>query len=141
MMNRSSIPVKRLPERPTSLRANAFRQEVRHTITAMLRPAIIFDLPANAKLDGPAIDFLIRCAHDAAAHDAEVALAAPSPEHQVLLEVTRLSRVLPAFRSIEEATAYLEKGAKPAAAEKFAPSPGNDSGPTLELSWNKNSQS
>lgn len=113
MVNPSSIPVKRLPEKPSSLRGNAFRREVRHAITTMLRPAIIFDLPATAKLDGHAIDFLIRCAHDAAAHDAEVALSAASPEHQVLLDVTRLSGLLPAFRSIEEATAYLEKSGKP----------------------------
>jgi hypothetical protein len=94
----------------------------------MLRPAIIFDLPPTARLDGAAIDFLIRCAREAAAHDAEVAVVAPSSEHRVLLDVTRISCVLPAFRSIEEATAYLEKPGKPTDAEKFADS----SVPTLE---------
>ncbi|MGA8149641.1 MAG: STAS domain-containing protein [Terriglobales bacterium] len=127
-----SIPVKRFPEKPNSLRRNAFRRELRHAISAMLRPAVIFDLPPTTKLDGPAIDFLIQCALAAAAHDAEIAVAAASPEHRVLLEVTRLSCLLPAFRSIEEAIAHLEKFGKPAA-EKFSQSPGGSSVPMLGL--------
>jgi hypothetical protein len=86
----------------------------------MLRPAIIFDLPPTTKLDSRAIDFLIECARDAVAHDAAVALSAASPEHQVLLDVTRISTVLPAFRSVEEATAYLEQSQKPATTGQLA---------------------
>lgn len=74
----------------------------------MLRPAVIFAVEPTAQLDSSAIDFLIRCARDAVAHDAAVALAVASPVHQLLLDVTRISHVVPAFRSIEEASAYLE---------------------------------
>ena len=86
----------------------------------MPHPAIIFELPPTIKLDGPTIDFLIKCVRDAVAYDAEVAVVAASPEHQLLLELTRLASVLPAFRSVEEATAFIDKSVNPTPADKLA---------------------
>jgi len=108
-MSPSGAAVKQLPEKLNPARCRAFRHEVEKSVSAMLRPAIIFQLPASARLDAARLDFLIRCARVAAEHDAEVAIAAPNAQHQVVLEVTRLSSVLPTFVSVEEATAYLDK--------------------------------
>lgn len=118
--------VKLLPESLVPQRERAFRKEMRQAIAAMLRPAIVFDLPQNIVLDGPSIDFLIRCARDAAEHDAQVILVATNPEHQVLLEMTRLTRVLSVFHSIDEAVAYLKK-CSGASSENISQIPGDGS--------------
>ncbi len=107
-----SVTVKRLPQSLLFLRDDVFRRELRQAISATSRPAIIFDLPAAVRLDGPVIECLIRYAHEAVEHDAEVALVVANPEHRVLLEVTRLSRVLPVFGSTEEAVAFLGRSRK-----------------------------
>jgi hypothetical protein len=121
-----SIPVKKLPDTLTRLREDSFRREVRQAITPMPRPAIIFDLPPTAKLNASRIDFLIRCARDAAEYDADVAIVVSNPEHQILLDVIQLTRVVPAFRTAEEAVAYLDKSNKAALAKASAAS-GRDS--------------
>ena len=136
----SSIPVMRLPERLLPLRETAFRQELKRAITAMFRPAVILDLPSNAKLDAQMIDFLIRSARDAAEHDAEAALAVSNPEHIVFLELTRISAVIPAFRSTDEAAAHLEKSRKPKSGS-FARAPESNSAPSTEPAPEAPSQS
>ena len=101
--------MKQLPEKLNPVRCRAFRHDVAKAMAEMIRPAIIFQVPPSARLDAPHLDFLIHCARVAADHDAEVAIAAPNGEHQVLLEVTRLSSVVPTFPSVEKAAAYLDK--------------------------------
>jgi len=108
-MSSTGAAVKQLPEKLNSARCRAFRHEVEKIVCQMLRPAIVFQLQAATRLDAERLDFLIRCARLAADHDAEVAIAAPNAQHQVVLEVTRLSSVLPTFGSVEEATTYLDK--------------------------------
>ena len=116
--------VKQLPEASVPQRERAFRKEVCRAIASMLRPAIIFDLPPQLTLDGPAIDFLIRCVRDAAEHDAQVILVAANPEHQVLLEVTRLDCLLSVFPTIDEAVSHLKKCSE-AGGENTFPDLGN----------------
>ena len=113
----TNIPVKQLSQGSAAI-ADSFLREVRDTVRAMLRPAMIFELPAGARLDSFAIDFLIRAASEAATYDAEIAIVATSPEHRLLLDVTRFSNVLPVFRSLEEALAHLENHLKPVVAAR-----------------------
>jgi len=109
-MEGSQIPVKRLPDRLAGGRGlTSFQRDVRLAIEAMQRPAIVFDLPAAATLDSDAIDFLIWCALDAVGRDAQVALAAANAEHRTVLEMTRLSSIMPTFPSIDEAVLHLQK--------------------------------
>jgi anti-anti-sigma regulatory factor len=112
------IPVMQLPQ-GNAAGADSFLLEVRHTVRSMLRPAVILEVPANARLDSFAIDFVIRSASEAATYDAEIALVATSPEHRLLLDVTRFSNVLPVFSSVEEAVAHLEKHLKPSLADRM----------------------
>ena len=120
-MQRSSIPVMRLPARPYPVPEDFFRQEMWSAVTAMDRPAIIFLLPSDATLDSSAIDYLLRCSTSATAYDAEVAIVTASPEHRVLLELTRLSQVLPSFCSVVQAIDYLENSGRNGA--RFAEGP------------------
>ncbi len=113
----TKIPVKQLSQGSAAI-ADSFLREVRDTVRAMLRPAMILELPAGARLDSFAIDFLIRAASEAATYDAEIAIVATSPEHRLLLDVTRFSNVLPVFRSLEEALAHLENHLKPVVAAR-----------------------
>jgi hypothetical protein len=126
-----SIPVKRLPTSLARLHEDALRREVREAIASMSRPAIIFNLPPTAKLNASGIDFVIRCCRDAAEYDADVAVVAANPEHRILLEVIQLTRVVPAFWTVEEAAAYLSNSNRPMAS-KVSPAIGCDS---LPASW------
>jgi anti-anti-sigma regulatory factor len=130
-IEKSSIPVKRLPASLTRLRQDSFRKEVRQAITSMPRPAIILDLSATVKLDATGIGFVIRCARDAAEYDAEVAIVASNPEHRVLFEVIQLTRVVPAFCTVEEAADYLGKSDKPAVIPKVSVALDPDSSPVM----------
>jgi hypothetical protein len=87
----------------------------------MLRPAIVLDLPPAFQLNSKALDFLLGCAREVAGHDAEVALAATNTDHRVVLELTRISSVLPTFSSIREAVAYMEKARGQTVAAKHSP--------------------
>jgi len=98
-------------------------EKVREAVRAMLRPAIILELPATTRLDSLAIDFVIRSAAEAATYDAEVALVATSQEHRLLLDVTRFSSVLPVFGSAAEAVAHLERELRPTLSDNFLDSP------------------
>jgi hypothetical protein len=119
-MNPSGAAVKQLPDKLNPARCRAFQHDVEKSVSEMLRPAIVFQVPPSVKLDSYCLNFLIRCARVAAEHDAEVAIAASNAEHQVLLEVTRLSLVLPTFLSAEDAAAYLNKYRAPTFdAERF----------------------
>ena len=117
----SEAVVARVPERPEGRVGRWFRRRLRRTVTQMLRPAVVLDLPAAFQLDNEALDFLLGCAREAAGHDAEVVLAAPNANHRVVLELTRISSVLPTFSSIQEAVAYMDKARGRAVAERNAP--------------------
>lgn len=112
MMEHQPIPVKRLPQSLISLGETAFLREARSAMTAMSRPAIVFELPATAKLNNSAMDFLILCVRDAVEYDAAVAVVSSNREHQVILEITRLTLAVPVFASIEEATDHLRNCGK-----------------------------
>lgn len=119
--NRSAAVVARVPERPDGRVARSFRRRLRRSVAQMLRPAVVLDLPISFQLDNEALDFLLGCAREAAGHDAEVVLAAPGVHHRVILELTRISSVLPTFSSIEEAVAYIDKARGHAVAEEPSP--------------------
>lgn len=105
----SEAVVARVPEKLDGRVGRSFRRRLRRTVTQMLRPAVVLDLPPAFQLDNEALDFLLGCAREAAGHDAEVALAAPNAHHRVVLELTRISSVLPTFSSIPDAVAYMNK--------------------------------
>ncbi len=121
-MPETMISVKRIPQ-SNAPGADSFFLEVREAVRAMLRPAIILELPATTRLDSLAIDFVIRSAAEAATYDAEVALVATSQEHRLLLDVTRFSSVLPVFGSAAEAVAHLERELRPTLSDNFLDSP------------------
>ena len=118
-MREAIISIRQIPQ-GSAAGADRFLREVRDTVRAMLRPAIIFELPANARLDSFAIDFVIRCASEAAIYDAKIALAATSEEHRLLLDVIRFSNVLPVFGSVAEAVADIERHLRPVLADRLA---------------------
>ena len=116
----SEVVVVRVPERPDGRVGRAFRRGLRRTVAQMLRPAVVLELPLTFQLDNGALDFLLGCAREAAGHDAEVAIAATSAHHRVVLELTRISSVLPTFSSIEEAVACMDKDRGHAIAAKHS---------------------
>jgi len=52
------------------------------------------------------IDLLLECAAQAAGRDTKVLFVAGSRVNRVLLEVTRISSLVPVFNSVREALAY-----------------------------------
>jgi hypothetical protein len=67
---------------------------------------VIVDLSGCHTLNHEDIDLLLECAAQVAGRDTQVLFVAGSRVNRVLLEVTRISSVVPVFNSIKEALAY-----------------------------------
>jgi hypothetical protein len=64
------------------------------------------DLSHCSSLNHDDIDLLLDCVARATGRDTELLLVAGSRVNRVLLEVTRISKVVPVFNSVEEALAH-----------------------------------
>ncbi len=67
---------------------------------------VILDLSGCRTLNHEDIDLLLECAAQVAGRDTQVLFVAGSRVNRVLLEVTRISSLVPVFNSVEEALAH-----------------------------------
>jgi hypothetical protein len=69
---------------------------------------IIVDCSGCSTLNHEDISLLLECLDQAAGRDTKILLVAGTPANRVLLEVTRISSVVPVFNSVIEALAHPE---------------------------------
>ncbi|MGA7291669.1 MAG: hypothetical protein WBW53_08165 [Terriglobales bacterium] len=84
---------------------SALRKEFLNAVRISGSPAIV-DLSGCSGLNHEDIDLLLRCAAQVAGRDTQVLFVAGSRSNRLLLEVTRISSLVPIFNSVKEALAY-----------------------------------
>jgi hypothetical protein len=67
---------------------------------------VIVDLSGCPTLNHEDIDLLLECVARVAGRDTELLVVAGTRSNRVLLEVTRISSLVPVFNSVKEALAY-----------------------------------
>ena len=87
-----------------SVRRRAFRKDLLAALRSSESPVII-DLSAFATLDHEDINLLLECTALAAGRDTQLFFVAGSPGVRLLLDVTRISSLVPVFESTERALA------------------------------------
>jgi anti-sigma B factor antagonist len=96
------VIVKRIPERFNAKQARAFLSEVRPFLRSD-RPQLVFDLSQVRQLDSAGIDVLLRCLSEAVKRDGDLKLAAPSPQAEIVLELTRTGRLFEIYHTSTDA--------------------------------------
>ena len=81
------------------------QKDLRNALCVSESPVIV-DLTGHLTLDHEDIDLLLDCAAQEVGRDTRLLLVAGSPVVRVLLEVTRISSLVPVFDSVEEALAH-----------------------------------
>lgn len=85
------------------------RRTLRKDLLIALRASgspVIVDFSDCLTLNYQDIDLLLECVAQAAGRDTKVLFVAGSRVNRVLLEVTRISSLVPVFNSVKEALAY-----------------------------------
>lgn len=85
------------------------RRTLRKDLLTALRvsgAAVIVDLSGRQSLDHDDIDLLLECVANVAGRDAKLVIVAGSRVLRALLEVSRISSIVPICASAEEAFAY-----------------------------------
>jgi hypothetical protein len=83
----------------------ALRRDLLNTLRAS-RSAVIVDLSDRATLNHDDIGLLLECVAEVAGRDTQLLFVAGSRVNRVILEVTRISSLVPVFNSAKEAMAY-----------------------------------
>ena len=73
---------------------------------------VILDMSACRVFDYADIDLLLECAAQARGRDTRVLLVAGSRANRLVLDVARISLLVPVLNSVSEALAYSEIGAE-----------------------------
>jgi hypothetical protein len=81
---------------------------------------VIVDFSDCRTLNHDDIDLLLECVAQVAGRDAQVSFVAGTRTNRVLLEVTRISSLVPVFNSVVEALAHTQIAAENAAAHPCA---------------------
>jgi len=93
----------------------ADRRGLRKDLLIALRVSgspVIVDLSSCDTLAHADIDLLLECVAQAAGRETKVLFVAGSRVNRVLLEVTRISSLVPVFNSVQEALAYPQMAAE-----------------------------
>lgn len=91
----------------TSTTRRALRNDFVEALRSCESPVVI-DFSGCNSLNHDDIELLLECSGRVAGRDRDLRLAAGSRVIQVLLEVTRISLVVPVFNSVEEALAIVQ---------------------------------
>jgi hypothetical protein len=95
------------PCAPGSAGYRSLRKDLLRALRLSRSPVIV-DASGCCSLNHEDIDLLLSCAAQVAGRDTQLLLVAGSLANQVLLEVTRISSLVPVFTSLAEALAYLQ---------------------------------
>jgi|GEM_PF-3960465 hypothetical protein len=97
------------PCAPNSRSSKLLRRKLRSALRISELPVIV-DLSHCETLNRDDIELLLDCAAQSAGRDTPIVVVAGSPVTQVLLEVVRISSLIPVFSSVEEALGYTKNG-------------------------------
>jgi len=86
---------------------------------------VIVDFSDCGTLNREDIDLMLKCAAQVAGRDTQLLFVSGSRATRVLLDVTRVSSLVPVFNSVTEALAYPQTGAA-SDAEDFLASQGQE---------------
>ena len=115
------VIVKRVPESLNLKQSRVFLEEVRPLLEHD-RPQLVFDLSLVRKLDSAGVDMLLHCMQEAARRDGDLKLASLSPQAQVVLDLTRTSRLFEVFATSADAARSFS-GYLPNMVRQFHPEP------------------
>ena len=93
------------PRATSSSGRRALRKRLRNALRTSELP-IIVDFSGNRTLDHEDIDLLLDCVSQAAGRDTQLWLSAGSRAIEVLLDVIRISGLVPVFSSLDEAVEF-----------------------------------
>lgn len=95
-MQRSSAIVIQLPEAFDKKEARKLRRKLKHML-ASDRPSVVVDLSRVKRMDFEGIEALLSCMEEVATQDGALRIEGMSPEAAILLELTRMDRLLANF--------------------------------------------
>src|ERR1700740_2918258 len=104
MTAKEPVIVRELPEVRSRLRRKSFLADIKEVAENSYRPRLIVDMSKAKEIEPDSIDLLLECVAAMEHADGRVAVAAASPEAEVILELTRLNSVVDMFPSVSEAT-------------------------------------
>jgi hypothetical protein len=90
------------PDPPIPAARRRLQRELINALTTSESP-VILNLAGRRTLDHDDVDLLLDCVAQAAGRDTQIFIVAGSRALRVLLEVIRISALVPVFNSIEEA--------------------------------------
>jgi hypothetical protein len=93
------------PCAPTSAGRRTLRKDLLNALRVAGSPVIV-DLSGCPTLNHEDIDLLLECIAQVAGRDTQLLVVAGTRGNRVLLEVTRISSLVPIFNSVKEALAY-----------------------------------
>src|SRR5258708_26991234 len=108
MKGKKSVSVVDLPKRLTLRHIQPFLFGIGELLNTD-RPRIVFDLSQVREIDGAGTDMLLHCAEQVLRQDGSLNLASVPAEVLVVLELTRMHRLLAIFSSRSEALANLSR--------------------------------
>lgn len=99
------------PYPATPANRRALRKQFLSALRASTTPVIV-DMSACRIFDYADIDLLLECAAQARGRDTQVLLVAGTRVNRLVLDVARISLLVPVLNSVTEALAYSETGAE-----------------------------
>lgn len=99
------------PSASSSAKRRAERKDLLRALRVSESP-VVLDFSGCRSLNGEDIDLLLECLAQVAGRDTQVVFVAGSSANRVLLEVTRVSSLVPVFNTIEEALAPAQTAAE-----------------------------
>jgi anti-sigma B factor antagonist len=96
------VVVKRVPSRLNLRESRKFFKDVQPFICSD-RPQLVFDLSLVEHLDSAGVEMLLHCVAEAMKRDGDVKLASPSPQAEIVLELTRTDRLFEIYNNSTEA--------------------------------------
>jgi Anti-anti-sigma regulatory factor (antagonist of anti-sigma factor) len=99
---KSSVIVKTLSRRLDRAEVANFRREMQRLLETD-QPRVILDFGSVTHLDSGGIQVLLDCLYAVTRRDGEMRLASLSPQAEVILEISRVSRFFEIFSTVEDA--------------------------------------
>jgi hypothetical protein len=109
--NSAEWSIMSFPSASSSAKRRAERKDLLRALRVSESP-VVLDFSGCRSLNGEDIDLLLECLAQVAGRDTQVVFVAGSSANRVLLEVTRVSSLVPVFNSIEEALAPAQTAAE-----------------------------
>ncbi len=96
------VVVKHVPANVGFREARAFMLEIQ-PLLAIDRPQLVLDLSGVKQLNASGVEMLLECMSEILKRDGDLKLAAPSPQAEIILELTRTDRLFEIYETCSDA--------------------------------------